>query len=575
MKAAKKERRQRHAASPERKGPAPWHYAAALFALAILVFEVYGPALSGPFVFDDIYLPISDPAAARMPLRAWLGNRPVLALTYWVNARMTGVATYPSHVTNVLLHLVNTVLVFLFSRAILERAAERTRALMAAAFCAAAFLLHPIQSESVAYLAGRSEVLSSTWMLAALLVLVRFGFGGASWKTAGALMALFGIGLLTKEQVIALPGLLLLTDYFWHTPFSFEGVKRNWRIYAPLAAGAVAGAVWVLMSLRYQTSAGFSTEGIRWYEYFFTECRVLLMYLRMAVLPYGLRLDYDLPVSRTLADHGAAIALAALLALAGAAVYYRKRAPLACYGLLFTLICLAPTSSFVPIRDPIAEHRMYLPLLGMLFMAAEIAVRVRISRTALAGALAAVCIACAFATHARAQVWSNPISLWRDAAAKSPGSSRAHFQYAYALYSAGRCGEAVEAYAAAEKLEKKPEARLYIDWALAYVCMNRLEEAAGMLRKAEAIQPTAHLYSQIGMVEARRQRWAEAMQALEKSEKLDPNFGSTHAYKGGVYYSLGRYREAEAAYRRALELEPESQPAAEGLRLTLQQLGSR
>ena len=93
--------------------------------------------------------------------------------------------------------------------------------------------------------------------------------------------------------------------------------------------------------------------------------------MRLFVVPIGQNLDPQVDISRTILDHGAIIGLAALLAVSVLAWIYRRRFPLASYGWFVFLILLAPTSSFVPIRDPMAERRLYLPFIGLLFITVE------------------------------------------------------------------------------------------------------------------------------------------------------------------------------------------------------------
>ena len=98
---------------------------------------------------------------------------------------------------------------------------------------------------------------------------------------------------------------------------------------------------------------------LTWYQYFFTECRVIWDYVRLFFIPAGQNLDPEISISRNILAHGAVIGLAGLLIASVLAWTYRRRFPLASYGWFVWLILLAPTSSLVPIRDPMAERRMY------------------------------------------------------------------------------------------------------------------------------------------------------------------------------------------------------------------------
>src|SRR5439155_15401200 len=115
----------------------------------------------------------------------------------------------------------------------------------------------------------------------------------------------------------------------------------------------------------------------------------------------GQTVDYDLATSHSILDRGAILGLAGILALLGAAIYFRRRYPLACYGFLVFAIILAPTSSVIPIRDPIAERRVYLPMIGLLLIALEFIRRLPIGRRATVGALAAVLLIMGALTYRR------------------------------------------------------------------------------------------------------------------------------------------------------------------------------
>ena len=104
-----------------------------------------------------------------------------------------------------------------------------------------------------------------------------------------------------------------------------------------------------------------------------------------------------------------------------------------------------------------------------------------------------------------------------------------------------------------------------MDWGLAYDAMGRVEDALKKLRQAAAMEPTAHVYTQIAMVYAKRAQWAEALDALATAEKLDPAFAATYLYRGKVYFRTNRLSEAEAQYRRALEIEPRLDEAIQDL----------
>src|SRR5262249_26647492 len=154
--------------------------------------------------------------------------------------------------------------------------------------------------------------------------------------------------------------------------------------------------------------------------------------------------DWDFAISRNILDHGSIFGLIGLLAAAAVAWIYRRRFPLAGYGFFLFLLFLAPTSSILPIKDPVADRRIYLPLIGLLLIVIDFASRLKLERKALAAACVTVAALAAVATNARANVWSDPLTLWQDTVSKSPGKSRAHFQLGFTYMEIQRFDLAVQ-----------------------------------------------------------------------------------------------------------------------------------
>jgi protein O-mannosyl-transferase len=583
MKARKQEARKagRAAAKTAVAIPSPrasrWPYALGFLVALAAAFQVYGPSLNGPFLFDDHYLPFSVPNFPVDSLRSWLvGVRPVLMFSYWLNCELSGTQnTLSFHAFNVVFHTANSVLVFFVTCKIMEFAqVERWRRDLAAMFAGALFLLHPVNSESVGYVASRSENLSVLMFLGAFTVFLYRRAAKVTWLRAACILALFAAAVLTKEHTIALPGLLLLTDYFWNPPFSFAGIRRNWRLYAPIFAGGLLAASYLLRKVRHDISAGFAVKDFTWYQYFFTQCRAFWIYIRLFVFPVGLRIDYDFPTSRTILDHGAIIGLAAILAAAGVAFYFRRRFPLAAYGFFAFVILMAPTSSFIPIKDPVAERRLYLSMIGLLFIVLEWLRRADLKQPKWLAALAVVLLVAGMLTYQRNFVWSDAVVLWEDTVAKSPGKARDQFQLAQAYYERGDCARALPYYERSAQLDPSDD-RLYIDWGLAYDCLNQPDQAIAKFRQAAKLRPTAHVYSQIGMIFGKQGRNEEALEALAVAEKLDPNFDVTYLYRGGVRENMGDLPAAIRDFERALSINPQNQQASMALAAAQAQLPNR
>src|SRR5215469_1886908 len=408
------------AASP-RPEQSYWPFAVGILVAIFTVFEIYWPAIHGPFLLDDSGMPYT--AATVPPFRQWLnGLRPLLMVSFWLNYASSGnQETFGYHLVNIVLHILNGGLILLAVRKVLDWAkVEKWQAGALSVFAAGLFLLHPLQTESVSYIVSRSETLSVFWLLAAFVVFL-YRTGEAIYTLrAIAILALFGAAVLTKEHTAVFPALLVVTDFYWNPGFSLTGIRKNWRLYAPIVVGGALAIAFVFRVLSIGATAGFIIKEFTWYQYFFTECRVIWDYLRMFIVPVGQYVDPDVPISRGIVDHGAILGVAALIAVSVAAWIYRRKYQLASYGWFVFLILLAPTSSFVPIMDPMAERRLYLPFIGLLFIVTDFLSRWKTSKTTLATALSIILIIEAAATYQRNQLWASAISLWKDSVAGSP-----------------------------------------------------------------------------------------------------------------------------------------------------------
>lgn len=541
-----------------------WQYALLSLALLIAVSEVYGPSLHGPFVLDDNYLPMFMQNVDAQPLSQWVGVRPLLGFSYWLNYQASQLDSYSYHLVNILLHKLTALMVVLITRRLLTWAGTTdARRDGISLFAGALFLLHPVQTEAVAYIAGRSETLSVLLFYAAFAVFLYRREQEISFPSAVLVLVLFGLAALSKEHAVMLPFLLLLTDYFWNPGFTFEGIRKNWRLYALILAGALLAGILVVRTLLTSTSAGLGLKDFTWYQYFFTQCRVIWNYVLLFVAPFKLNADYDYTVSRTIMDHGALFGLLGLLVISALAFVNRKKFPLASYGWFTFLLLLAPTSSFLPIQDPIAERRLYLPFIGLLLIVAEGLRQIAWSRT-VAVVLGVILVASAALTYQRSEVWGDSLKLWSDTVEKNPDKWRPRFQLGYAYFQLNRCADAVTQYEAAARLQP-PDQRLLLDWALALDCEQKTDDALEKLQRAAALEPNAHVYATMGMIYGRKGQLDPAADALQKALKIDPNSDAAHAYMGNIDLLRNQPAQAVEEFRRALQINPTNPMAQQGL----------
>ena len=537
------------------------------FAALLAVVLVYSSALGAPFVFDDQSQIFMDPNASAIPLSGWVTlNRGLTSFSYWVNYRLGGTDPLGYHWFSLLLHFASAVLVTLIVRKLLTLSGTiGVGRDSLSAFCGLVFLLHPLQTEAVTYVASRSEVLAVFFLWAAFGHFLWRKCPVGSWYDGVVVLLLFGLACLSKEYSVVFPAVLLLADYYWNPGFTFSGIRGNWRIYGPIALAAVAALALVLKILSLSGTVGFGFKDLSSADYFLTQCRVIWIYVFKFVIPIGQTIDYDLSVTRSFGDPAAILGLVGLIAATVAAIVFRKQYPLASYGWIVFLVLLAPTSSVLPIRDVIVERRVYLPSLGLLLIAVDFLRRVRWTHTTQA-LLVVVVLGFAYLTSARNAVWSSAEGLWRDAAAKAPNKSRPHFQLARILYGNGQFDGSAAEYEAAARTGGL-DYTLLLNWGLALDDAGKTKEALEKLNQSAQMSPSAHVYSQIARVYGRSNQDEKALEALAQVERIDPRFDMGYVYRGNIYLNQGDPVRAAAEYNRALSINPSNPSALEGLRI--------
>ena len=505
------------------------HFRSAVLLLLTSV-ALYGATLDDEWHLDDGMERIrsTDPAG---PNRGSPGDyRGDLALLLWrVDARTAGDSGVSYHLTNVLLHATNALLLY---GIVLVLAGPRRRGRHFAALAGAmAFCAHPLATESVAYLTQRSTSVAAACVLATVLGWTAFRREDRrrrwAWLALAALAA--GAGTHAKHVALLAPGLAWLADTAmtdrprWGrlTMLAFAGLLL---LLAPrtadlahraarLTGGATAGRV-AATTTRH---AGRPS----WRDYARTEPGVVATYARLLVLPTGQNLDRDVPLVRSFTAPAFLLPMLMAGVVVAAALRWRRRAPLVALGAAWFLLALAPTSSFVPSADLAFEHRAYLSLAGAALALAGGARHLReVAPRFAAPALLGVLVLFGVATVRRVAVWDTELSLWSDVVAKSPHKARGHLNLGVALERAGRFPEA----------EAQARATLGLDPGNPLALNN------------------------LGNLLCRRGALEEAEVVLRAAVDSDPAFAEPRFNLGNLAMLRDEPREAERWFRRAISL---------------------
>ena len=417
---------------------------------------VYQNAFDNPFVFDDRETVLLNPSliAAWDWRAATIQNlaRPFVNLSYAFDRALWGFSSFGFHVTNVVLHITAVGLFYGWGTRALSDAARLGSAepkgvrpgsdpffppAWGAFSAAAVFALHPLMSAAVGYISARSELLAAIGVLASLTY-ARRALVMAN-KTAALLAVVFGILAIGSSSSAAVLPLLVCAYDAW--------VLRNpgWpqraaRIYAPATLAVAMAAAWYATGME---TPNVPPRGV--FEYLLTEGLVAWRYVGLLLLPVGQSLVHQVHWVKTPLDPASFILLPVLVACVTFAIWKRGTQPLMAFGVVWFGGVLVPTA-IVPVRDAMAEHRVYLASAGLLLAMASLAARpVAGSRVARA-VLAVVLMLLAFGTYRRNEIWSDPMRLWEESIARSPDAWQAHWGYGELLREIGRCDRAAPEY---------------------------------------------------------------------------------------------------------------------------------
>ena len=566
---------------PAAPAPRDWSWLAGI-ALGVLVAAAYAGTFSAPFGFDDLGA-INDNASIRHlwepgvvlspPISATVGGRPVLNLTLALNYAISGLDPWSYHALNLLIHAGAGLLLFGVVRRTLARVAGRDAPVAhdtgLACAAAALWLLHPLQTESVTYVIQRAESLMAFFYLLTLYAFVRSLEAQAPRRWLGLSFAACLLGMATKEVMVTAPVLVFL--YSWSLVTG--SVRESWRRHGGFVA-ALAGT-WLLLGwLVVATqgrggSAGFNA-GVTPWSYALTQCGALVRYFSLACWPHPLVLDYGTNLVTRIG--AAALPAAAIVSgLVGTGWALVRRPPLGFAGACFFLL-LAPTSSFVPIAtEPMAEHRMYLPLAALIVMAVVAAER-RAGAVAVWGGVL-VALALGLLTWQRNHDYRSALAIWTDTVAKRPDNARAHCSLGSALAAAGRPDEAEASFATSLRLDPN-ELEAHDRLGALLLESGRAEEARVQFEAALRLEPDeAEAENRRGALLARAGRAEEALPHFRTALKRQPERAGFHTNYGAALLQLGRADEAVAEFEAALRLRPDFTEARSDLALVLLQSG--
>ena len=546
-------------------------------ALIVVTMVVYAPVWDHNFVSMDDPLMVSDNphvsgglkwTAVRWALTAaYFGDwHPVTWLSHMLDVQLYGMNAGGHHLTNLLLHVANTLLLFGLLR-------RMTGALGRSAFVAGLFAVHPLHVESVAWVAARTDVLSTLfWML------TLWGYVGYVRQPRRGrylvVILLFASGLMAKPMLVTLPFVLLLLD-FWPLGRVQLGVGHPSSFWEWASArhrwSAVLGLVREkLPLLGLSATASVATfvvrqqgEGITGLDALPPDLRLAnallsyVTYIGKMLWPTGLTAFYPYP--RAIPTAWVLGSVLFLMGVSGAVIWVARRHPYLLVGWFWYLGTLVPVIGLVQVGGQASADRYtYVPLIGVFLMLAwgipDLLARWPDRSIALPVTAGVLLLACAITARGQVQYWRDDAALWGHALEVTTENYFAHTGLGDALASQGRVAEAIAHYSEAVRI--RPDyTNAHNKLGVALADQGRIGEAIIHYTEALRIEPdfpAAHV--NLGNALATQGKASEAIAQYTTALRIQPDNVAAHNNLGFVLASQGRGAEAIAHYTEALQI---------------------
>ncbi len=549
----------RHAGKqpPKNIRPVRWSLWLGLL-LVVATVAVYSPVHSHPFAnFDDgpyFYANSHVRAGLTWDTVKWaftsIGSvtpdvpdwHPLAWISHALDAQMFGYEDPAGpHDVNLLLHVLNVVLLFW----VLQRA---TSSLGRSAMVAALFALHPINVESVAWIAERKNLLSMVFFL---LALAAYGWYARKPRVGSYIVVatLFALGLMAKPQVITFPFVLLLWDY-WplrrmfpdshevakdRQPGAMDPAKSFSSLVVEKLPLFALAAVSAIITMKSQLVVG-NIDSDRRMSFSIRLGNAIVSYVRYlekAFWPSRLALFYPHPGASLAAWQVLGSLLVLLAITAGVIALGRRRYPLV--GWLWFLGTMVPMIGLVQLNhQAMADRYAYIPFIGLFILVtwgvADFAEQRHLSPIGLRGASVAVLLVLAAVSYRQIGFWSDNLTLWSHALEVTHGNYLAENIVGSTLMDQGHADEALPHFQAAVEMNPSDPS--------AYMSIGAYDQQHGQLRQAIAEYQQAIAYSDAAV---RRNLWLRS---------------STFARMGSTYRQLGDFEQARQNFQKALDINP-------------------
>lgn len=579
-----------------------------ILLVLIIGFIGYSNTLNAPFVFDDVPNIVDNPIIKNLNFYlhpseskvfdqyTMLMYRYIGSITFAINYKIHGLNVTGYHVFNILIHLINSVLVYWLVFIIFKNIPYAScvsnqlltkHASFTAFFSALLFVAHPIQIQAVTYIVQRFASLATMFYVFSLIMYLkaRLAIDDVNIKhdqkklpietMVYCLVSLLSavLAMKTKEIAFTLPVMITMCEFLL---FRANFKKRILYLF-PFVLTMLIIPLTLHYVLVFSGGIGSPTRlatDMTRLDYLFTEFRVIITYLRIIFLPVGLNVDYDYKIYHSFFDIEVFLSFAFILILSAVVVkcYYKftKSIPYIIFvflGTVWFFITLSVESSFIPIADVIFEHRMYLPSIGI-FMMISVLLVIVIDRynqewveSAVVMSVVLIAVVLAVTTYSRNILWNDGITLWQDVVNKSPEKARGYVSLGQAYSDKGSHDKAITYFKRAISLDPS-DFTPHLNLGVALGKLGHTNEAIIEFKEALRINPHDALSrNSLGTALGRLGLINEAISEFKEVLRKNPENALAHSNLGIALGKLGKTNEAIKEFEAALRINPDQDEA--------------
>ncbi len=498
------------------------------------VYVYKNPHVLNGITADAVYWAFTTDTASNWHPLTWL--------SLMLDCQLFGPSPGRMHLVNVLLHLVNTLLLFTVLK-------KMTGSLWPSAFVAAAFALHPMHVESVAWIAERKDVLSTLFLLLTLAAYAGYARRPTVFRYVVTLV-IFVLGLMTKPMLVTLPFVLLLLDYWplnrlMPPMAAITGRRRNksapaadkkatlYRIIIEKIPFFALSAISSVVTFLVQQGSGAVREVdiLSLNNSIANAFLSYIEYIAKMFRPQNLAVFYPFSAAGSIPFRQAAICALLLLGMSFFVVRLGRNHRYLPMGWFWFVGTLVPVIGIVPVGlQSYADRYTYIPYIGLFIMLAwglpQLLSGWPQRKIVLGLSMAVVLTTLGICAHRQVSFWNNSVALFSHTLEVTQNNYIAYSSLGHAYVNLGRWQEAIDAY--------KQAIRIKPDYAKAY-----------------------SNYYNLGVAYVNLGRYQEAIDAYKQTIKIKPDYAAAHNNLGNAYFNLGRWPEAIDAYKQAIKIEPD------------------